>query len=48
MATSTSHKIEWRVVMSLVEAASEVTVRHDGKIAVKIGQSWVARGGSGN
>jgi hypothetical protein len=33
-----SHNIEWRAVMSLLEAVGTVTVRHDGKVAVKIGQ----------
>jgi hypothetical protein len=33
----TSHNIEWRAVMSLLEAAGTVDVRHDGKVAVKIG-----------
>jgi hypothetical protein len=33
----TSHNIEWRAVMSLLEAAGPVTVHHDGKVAVKIG-----------
>jgi hypothetical protein len=37
MAHPTSHNIEWRAVMSLLEAVGEVTVRHDGKVAVKIG-----------
>ena len=32
-----SHNIEWRAVMSLLEAVGEVTVRHDGKVAVKLG-----------
>lgn len=32
-----SHNIEWRAVMSLLEAAGTVTVHHDGKVAVKIG-----------
>jgi hypothetical protein len=32
-----SHNIEWRAVTSLLEAVGEVTVRHDGKVAVKIG-----------
>jgi hypothetical protein len=32
----TSHNIEWRAVMSLLEAVGTVTVRHDGKVAVKI------------
>jgi hypothetical protein len=33
----TSHNIEWHAVMSLLEAIGSVTVRHDGKVAVKIG-----------
>jgi hypothetical protein len=33
----TSHNIEWRAVMSLLEAVGTVTVRHDGKVAVTIG-----------
>jgi hypothetical protein len=37
MAHPTSHNIEWRAVMSLLEAVGEVTVRHDGRVAVKIG-----------
>jgi hypothetical protein len=32
-----SHNIEWRAVMSLLEAAGTVTVHHDGKVAVKMG-----------
>jgi len=32
-----SHNIEWREVMSLLEAVGTVEVRHDGKVAVKIG-----------
>jgi hypothetical protein len=32
-----SHNIEWRAVMSLLEAVGTVTVRHDGKVAIKIG-----------
>jgi hypothetical protein len=32
-----SHNIEWRAVMSLLEAVGSVTVRHDGKVAVEIG-----------
>ena len=32
-----SHNIEWRAVMSLLETVGTVTVRHDGKVAVKIG-----------
>ena len=33
-----SHNIEWRAVMSLLEAVGDVTVRHDGKVAVEIGR----------
>lgn len=33
----TSHNIEWRAVMSLLEAVATVTVRHDGKVAVQLG-----------
>jgi len=33
----TSHNIEWRAVMSLLEAVGTVTTRHDGKVSVKIG-----------
>jgi hypothetical protein len=33
----TSHNIEWHAVMSLLEAVGTVTVRHDGKVAVKMG-----------
>jgi hypothetical protein len=33
----TSHNVEWRAVLSLLEAAGTVTVRHDGKVAVKMG-----------
>ena len=32
-----SHNIEWREVRSLLEAVATVTVRRDGKVAVKIG-----------
>ena len=32
-----SHNIEWREVMSLLEAVATVTVRPDGKVAVKLG-----------
>jgi hypothetical protein len=32
-----SHNIDWRAVMSLLEAVGTVTVRHDGKVAVKLG-----------
>jgi hypothetical protein len=33
----TSHNIEWHAVISLLEAVGTVTVRHDGKVAVKVG-----------
>ena len=33
----TSHNIEWHAVISLLEAVGTVTVRHDGKVAVKLG-----------
>ena len=33
----TSHNIEWRAVVSLLEAVGTVDVRHDGKIAVTVG-----------
>jgi hypothetical protein len=33
----TRHNIEWRAVTSLLEAIGTVTVRHDGKLAVKLG-----------
>jgi hypothetical protein len=32
-----SHNIEWHAVTSLLEAVATVTVRHDGKLAVKLG-----------
>jgi len=32
-----SHNIEWHAVMSLLQAVGTVTVRHDGKAAVKVG-----------
>ena len=32
-----SHNIEWRAVLSLLEAVGTVNVRHDGKVAVTIG-----------
>ena len=32
-----SHNVEWRAVLSLLEAVGTVTVRHDGKVAVTIG-----------
>ena len=33
----TSHNLEWRAVVSLLEAVGTVNVRHDGKVAVKLG-----------
>ena len=33
----TSHNIEWHAVTSLLEAIGTVTVRHDGKLSVKLG-----------
>jgi hypothetical protein len=33
----TSHNIEWHAVTSLLEAVGTVTVRHDGKVAVRMG-----------
>jgi hypothetical protein len=33
----TSHSIEWRSVTSLLQTVGTVTVRHDGKLAVKLG-----------
>ena len=33
----TSHNIEWRAVMSLLEAVGTVAVRHDGKVGVEVG-----------
>ncbi len=33
----TSHNIEWRAVLSLLEAVGTVSVRHDGKVAVTLG-----------
>ena len=32
-----SHNIEWRAVLSLLEAVGSVVERHDGKVAVTIG-----------
>jgi hypothetical protein len=32
-----SHNIEWHSVLSLLETVGTVTVRHDGKVAVKLG-----------
>ncbi len=37
MEHPTSHNIEWRAVLSLLEAVGEVNVRHDGKVSVRIG-----------
>jgi hypothetical protein len=36
-----SHNIEWRAVMSLLEAVGSVSVRHDGKVAAKVGTDLV-------
>jgi hypothetical protein len=33
----TSHNIEWRAVLSLLEAIGTVSVHHDGKVAVTLG-----------
>jgi hypothetical protein len=33
----TSHNVAWRAVLSLLEAAGTVTMRHDGKVAVTMG-----------
>jgi hypothetical protein len=33
----TSHNIEWRAVLSLLEYVGTVTVRHDGKVEVNLG-----------
>lgn len=33
----TSHNIEWRSVFDLLETVGTVTVRRDGKVAVKLG-----------
>jgi hypothetical protein len=32
-----SHNVEWRAVLSLLEAVGTVTARHDGKVAVTLG-----------
>ena len=32
-----SHNVEWRAVISLLEAIGSVTRRHDGKLAVTVG-----------
>lgn len=34
----TSHNIEWRAVVSLLEAVGSVTQEHDGKLAVTMGR----------
>jgi len=36
-AHPTSHNVEWRAVMSLLEAVGTVDVRHDGKVEAKVG-----------
>jgi hypothetical protein len=36
-AHPTSHNIEWRSVLDLLETVGTVTVRHDGKVSVKLG-----------
>ena len=36
-AHPTSHNIEWRSVVDLLETVGTVTVRHDGKVSVKLG-----------
>jgi len=36
-----SHNIEWRAVMSLLEAVGTLTPRHDGKVAAKVGTELV-------
>jgi hypothetical protein len=33
----TSHNVEWRAVVSLLEAVGSVTQEHDGKLAVTMG-----------
>ena len=33
----TSHNIEWHAVTDLLETVGTVSVRHDGKVAVKLG-----------
>jgi hypothetical protein len=32
-----SHNVEWRAVLSLLEAVGTVTVRHDGTVEVAVG-----------
>jgi hypothetical protein len=36
-----SHNIEWHAVLSLLEAVGTVDIRHDGKVAVKVGPEAV-------
>ena len=36
-----SHNIEWRSVVSLLEAVGSVTEHHDGKLAVTVGSQTV-------
>lgn len=36
-----SHNIEWRAVMSLLEAVGTVDVHRDGKVAVRVGSERV-------
>lgn len=36
-----SHNIEWRAVISLLEAVGSVTEHHDGKLAVTVGSQTV-------
>jgi hypothetical protein len=33
----TSHNVEWRAVLSLLEAVGTVTTQHNGKVAVRLG-----------
>jgi hypothetical protein len=33
----TSHNIEWRAIMSLLETLGTVDIRHDGKVAITVG-----------
>jgi hypothetical protein len=43
----TSHNIEWRAVVSLLDAVGSVTEQHDGKLAVTVGSQteFFHRGG---
>jgi hypothetical protein len=36
-----SHNLEWRAVVSLLEAVGSVTEHHDGKLAVTVGSQTV-------